>query len=145
MSRSCPTLTFPPSMSGTTSFSDKFQLEMSCKSYYLVVNITGNKKNTINRLLKHWFEGYVWIYASVPHWKTHIPRKWYKSGFLAITFEVYNRFWKLMTLWIQYQNTQCFKQEKDTNSWGFNCKNEKNCKTSVWDIVWKTTLTFFRW
>ena len=145
MSRSCPTLTFHPSMSGTTSFSDKFQLEMSCKSYYLVVNITGNKKNKINRLLKHWFEGYVWIYASVPHWKTHIPRKWYKSVFLAITFEVYNRFWKLMTLWIQYQNTQCFKQEKDTNSWGFNCKNEKNCKTSVWDIVWKTTLTFFRW
>ena len=144
MSRSCPTLTFPPSMSGTTSFSDKFQLEMSCKSYYLVVNITGNKKNKINRLLKHWFEGYVWIYASVPHWKTHIPRKWYKSGFLAITFEVYNGFWKLMTLWIQYQNTQCFKQEKDTNSWCFNCKNEKNCKTSVWDIVWKTTLTFFR-
>ena len=145
MSRSCPTLTFPPSMSGTTSFSDKFQLEMSCKSYYLVVNITGNHKNTINRLLKHWFEGYVWIYASVPHWKTHIPRKWYKSGFLAITFEVYNGFWKLMTLWIQYQNTQCFKQEKDTNSWCFNCKNEKNCKTSVWDIVWKTTSTFFRW
>ena len=145
MSRSCPTLTFRPLMSGTTSFSDKFQLEMSCKSYYLVVNITGNKKDTINRLLKHWFEGYVWIYASVPHWKTHIPRKWYKSGFLAITFEVYNGFWKLMTLWIQYQNTQCFKQEKDTNSWCFNCKNEKNCKTSVWDIVWKTTLTFFRW
>ena len=80
-----------------------------------------------------------------PTLKTHIPRKWYKSGFLAITFEVYNGFWKLMTLWIQYQNTQCFKQEKDTNSWGFNCKNEKNCKTSVWDIVWKTTLTFFRW
>ena len=102
------------------------------------------QKNTINRLLKHWFEGYVWIYASVPHWKTHIPRKWYKSGFLAITFEVYNGFWKLMTLWIQYQNTQCFKQEKDTNSWCFNCKNEKNCKTSVWDIVWRTTLTFFR-
>ena len=144
MSRSCPTLTFQPSMSGTTWFSDKFQLEMSCKSYYLVVNITGHQKNTINRLLKHWFEGYVWIYASVPHWKTNIPRKWYKSGFLAITFEVYNGFWKLMTLWIQYQNTQCFKQEKDTNSWCFNCKNEKNCKTSVWDIVWKTTLTFFR-
>ena len=145
MSRSCPTLTFPPSMSSTTMFSDKFQLRISCKSYYLLVNITGNQKNTINRLLKHWFEGYVWIYASVPHWKTHIPRKWYKSGFLAITFEVYNGFWKLMTLWIQYQNTQCFKQEKDKNSWGFNCKNEKNCKTSVWDIVWKTTLTFFRW
>ena len=139
MSRSCSTLTFHPSMSGTTSFSDKFRLEMSCKSYYLVVSITGNQKNTINSLLKHWFEGFVWIYTSVPHWKTHIPRKRYNSGFSAITFEVYNVFWKLMTVWIQYQNTQCFKQKKDKISWDYNCKNEKNCKTSVGDIVWKTT------
>ena len=44
MSRCCPTLTFHPSMSVTTSFSDQFQLEMSCKSHYLVANITGKQK-----------------------------------------------------------------------------------------------------